>query len=104
MFQYSFGSQVSQQRGLLLPGEAASITLSVLVDKKASQLLNLGTYVHIVNVDEMCNKMEISFIILHFFAASLSFFVVHEDSISCYFIYFLSRFAKFTKIINIEEK
>ena len=55
MFDYIFESKVSQQRGLLLPGEAASVTLSVLVDKKASQLLNLGTYVHPAEDEELRN-------------------------------------------------
>ena len=36
------GRQVSQQRGLLLPGEVADVTMSVLVDRRTSQLLNIG--------------------------------------------------------------
>ena len=34
--------QVSQQNGLLLPGESINITLTVRVDKKTAQALHLG--------------------------------------------------------------
>ena len=37
-----FWRQVSQQRGLLLPGEVADVRMSVLVDRRTSQLLNIG--------------------------------------------------------------
>ena len=42
-----FSPQVSLQRGLLLPGETAEVILSVLVDKRTSQLLNIGLAVHL---------------------------------------------------------
>ena len=77
---------MSQQRGLLLPGETVELTVSILVDKRTSQLLNIGEIDENESTYQCLSPSErnifISFYFLSCLISHFSSFAFHSTCLS----------------------
>ena len=77
---------VSQQNGLLLPGESVNITLTVRVDKKTAQALHLGRElledVLILRIENSGDGVSLSLVLYFFLPLSQSMSVMIHSLLS----------------------